>query len=135
MLFRSFQSVIIGAIVNFSLNSFLIPKYNAIGAAIATIIAETSVTIYQIIRARKYIYIKKQIISILKSIVSCIVMSVGVLAICYFIKNILLQVCLSIIAGVIIYALMIILLKNEVAIELLKNLKAKVFDKKVYDEI
>jgi O-antigen/teichoic acid export membrane protein len=42
-------SVSIGAIVNFSLNLFLIPIYQHIGAAIATIIAEIAVTITQFI--------------------------------------------------------------------------------------
>ena len=44
-----FYSVSVGAIVNFLLNLFLIPIYQHIGAAIATIIAEIAVTITQLI--------------------------------------------------------------------------------------
>ena len=44
-----FYSVSIGAILNFSLNLFLIPLYQHIGTAIATLIAEFAVTIIQFI--------------------------------------------------------------------------------------
>ena len=44
-----FYSVSIGAIINFSLNLFLIPLYQHIGAAIATLIAEFAVTIIQFV--------------------------------------------------------------------------------------
>lgn len=46
-------SVILGAIVNISVNFLLIPEYGAIGAAIGTIIAEGTVMIYQTILVRK----------------------------------------------------------------------------------
>lgn len=56
-------SVILGAIVNFILNLLLIPTYNALGASIATVAAELSVTIIQIWFVRKEIpifpYLKK----------------------------------------------------------------------------
>ena len=52
-------AVIIGAIVNFSLNYILIPRYLSIGAAIATIIAEILVSIIHIYYARKYINLKE----------------------------------------------------------------------------
>ena len=46
-------SVSLGAIVNILANIILIPKYQAVGAAIGTVIAEISVTMYQIIDVRK----------------------------------------------------------------------------------
>ncbi|MCD6591309.1 MAG: flippase [Candidatus Aenigmarchaeota archaeon] len=48
-------SVSIGAIVNFFLNLFLIPKHGAIGASIATVVAEFSVTLSQMILIRTII--------------------------------------------------------------------------------
>ena len=41
------RSVMIGAIVNFSLNLIMISRYQAIGAAIASVVAEVVVTIVQ----------------------------------------------------------------------------------------
>ena len=46
-------SVILGAICNFTLNLILIPKYKALGAGIATVCAETAVSLFQIIVSRK----------------------------------------------------------------------------------
>lgn len=46
-------SAILGAVVNFVVNLILIPKFEAIGAAIGTIFAEATVCIYQSFHARK----------------------------------------------------------------------------------
>ena len=46
-------SVVIGCVVNFALNLLLIPHFLSIGAAVATVIAETSVTGVQIYFTRK----------------------------------------------------------------------------------
>ena len=45
-------SVVVGAVVNFVLNLFLIRTYGAIGASIATVISELAVTITQFIFVR-----------------------------------------------------------------------------------
>lgn len=52
-------SVSLGAIVNIIFNLILIPKYQAVGAAIGTVIAEFSVMMYQIIDVRKELDIFK----------------------------------------------------------------------------
>lgn len=46
-------SVFLGALVNIVLNLLLIPKYNAVGAAIGTFFAEMSVCVYQICKVKK----------------------------------------------------------------------------------
>ena len=48
-------SVCIGAVVNFILNCILIPKYKSIGAAVASVIAESIITIVQFILAKNYL--------------------------------------------------------------------------------
>ena len=53
------KSVILGAIINLSINLILIPKYNSIGAAIGTLLAEASVCVYQSFAIRNEIEIKK----------------------------------------------------------------------------
>lgn len=52
-------SVIIGAIVNLSLNYMLIPTYGAIGAAVGTLAAEISVCVVQTIAVRKDLPLRK----------------------------------------------------------------------------
>lgn len=51
-------SVIVGAIINFSLNWLLIPKYAQNGAAVATVIAEGIVLLTQIFLGYKYLKFK-----------------------------------------------------------------------------
>ena len=53
------MSTATGAIVNFTLNIILIPMFQDKGAAIATLIAETIVTITMFLYGRKYIRIKR----------------------------------------------------------------------------
>ena len=52
------MSTLVGAIVNFTLNLVLIPQYAQNGAAIATVIAESCVTITMIILGVKYLPFK-----------------------------------------------------------------------------
>lgn len=50
-------TVIIGACVNFILNLILIPKFQSTGASIASVVAEMSITIIQLVTVRKEISI------------------------------------------------------------------------------
>ncbi len=51
------HAVIIGAVVDLALNSFMIPLWGALGAAIATLVAQTAQAVFQIIIARDYVKI------------------------------------------------------------------------------
>lgn len=52
-------SVIIGALINFSINFLLIPRFKSIGACIGTIFAEASVMLYQTMKVKNFLDIKK----------------------------------------------------------------------------
>lgn len=52
-------TVVIGAVVNFFLNMFLIPRNNSFGAAIASVVAETVIALVQIYIVRKELSAKK----------------------------------------------------------------------------
>jgi len=73
------QATIVGACFNFAINYILIPHYGAIGAAVGTIVAEASVTLYQYIRIhyviKKLPIIKDNfeflVVSILMGIIVC----------------------------------------------------------------
>lgn len=51
-------SVVAGAVINFTLNLILIPKYQSLGAVIGTVAAEFTVTLVQMIFVRKLITLK-----------------------------------------------------------------------------
>lgn len=109
------QSVIIGAVTNFSLNIILIPKYQALGAGIATLSAESCVSLYQIFFTRKEIQYKKLLINLIEFFIAGIVMSFYVLTITKIISSIPLQIIISISGGGIIYFLILIILRNKTA--------------------
>ena len=71
-------STMLGAIVNLIINIILIPQYGAKGAVIGTIFAEAAVCIYQTIRVRKELDIKKYFKSnafyFIPGIIMCIVL-------------------------------------------------------------
>ena len=54
-------SILIGVVINFVLNSLLIPQYAADGAAIATLFCESFVAIYQVVACRREIPVSKYI--------------------------------------------------------------------------
>lgn len=109
----SFNSYIVGAISNIVLNSLLIPKFGALGAAIGSIFAEGSVTFIQLLYAKQYILNKDFFRTIIKSVLSTFTMSVAILVILKFVSNILFQLSISFVAGIIIYSFMLICQKDK----------------------
>ena len=118
-------SVCVGAVTNFTLNIILIPQHGALGAAIATLVAESVVTIFQLIVARHYITIGFALKAIVQYGISAVVMGFCVLGIQIFINKLFLQVMLSIIGGIVSYGIVLILLKNETALNVVHFLKNK----------
>lgn len=119
-------STLVGAIVNFLLNIVLIPSLAQNGAAIATVIAEASVTFTQIIIARKFIpfrIIDKQVLYCLKTTMIMIIL-------CLFFVNIgysdVINLVFVPIIGAIFYGLIMVLIKNEVALETLQLIAGKI---------
>lgn len=99
-------SVIVGAIVNLIFNLILIPRYKAVGAAIATVIAEASVFIYQYIAIRKENLFENNLKLIITTFVNALVMGIAV----YFIGRTMgispVTTIIQIIVGVLIYLIM-----------------------------
>lgn len=80
-------SVLLGAIVNLILNVMLIPIYQSIGAAIATIFAEFAVMIYQTIVVRKKINITKYLSYLAIYTIKGAIMFICVFLIQYMIRD------------------------------------------------
>lgn len=96
-------SVFLGAIINFVINSLLIPKYNAIGAAIGTIFAEMVVMIYQTYTVRKELSIKKYFKYLLKFLVSALIMYLIIIQFERIIENKYILIFTQIMLGALIY--------------------------------
>ena len=101
------KSVALGALINVILNILLIPRYDSLGAVIATIIAEFVVVLYQTVKIKKeapiFTYLKDIWIILFKSIVMCIpVICVGFLPI----TSVFFMIFLQMITGILCYALL-----------------------------
>lgn len=114
------KSVVCGAVVNFTLNLILIPKFENNGAAIASVIAEFLVMVIQIVFVRKYFKIKIFSIDLVKITFSAFLMVVGIKAIENFlIINEYFIIILDIMVGGSLYLVANIILKENATIMLL----------------
>ena len=114
-------SVVLGSIVNFTLNLILIPIYKENGAAIATVVAELIVMIVQIHYALSFVKIsinKKQLSTI---IISNLVIIIVLLSINIVIKGILVNLICSVVFATIIYIGINLLMKNTIFNEIIRK--------------
>ena len=116
-------SVLSGAIINFTLNSLLIPNYGAFGAAIASVFAEFTVTAVQLYLARKIISVWKVVIMVLRYAVSSFFMSIPVILCLAFINNLILQCICGLIVGILAYLAILAITKDEMLFLILGKIK------------
>lgn len=120
-------SVIAGAAVNFTLNMILIPLYGAVGAAVATVVAECTVTEIQLVAGRKYFKGRKNSVHATKVCISAVAMSACVFSVCKFFSSFALKIIFGFFSGIFSYGLCLWLLKDGLFSELfrqtLKNLR------------
>jgi O-antigen/teichoic acid export membrane protein len=134
-------SVTIGAIVNLILNSILIRLYKSIGASIATVAAELTVTSIQFYLVRKEINIKNVFKIASKYCLSAIIMfgcSFGIGLVFtnllpasfnlfnFTISNNLISIIVQMLLGCIIYFAMLLITKDELIFEGIEMIKRKI---------
>lgn len=118
-------SVTCGAIVNFIVNSIMIRKYGAMGASIATVIAESTVTVIQICMVRKDINIKQTIFMSKNYIIIGVVMFVIVMLIGKLIHNNFISIFVQATVGICTYIGGLYIMKDELFMNLLQQIKNK----------
>lgn len=106
-------SVTIGAIINFIFNLWLIPNFQSIGTAFATLIAEISVTIVQLMLIRKHINYKRLFFSTWKYLISGFIMYGVVKYVGSILGNGFLNTLILVMLGVLIYLFLLILFKSD----------------------
>ncbi len=116
-------SVIVGAIVNLIFNFLLIPKFMSIGAAVATVLAETSVTVIQFYYIRKYFDIKQIIIEIKNYLISGIIMFIIILLMNKLSYSLnIIKLISQIVVGIVVYFGSLFILKDKYTNNLLKRI-------------
>ena len=119
-------TVIIGAIVNFVLNFILIRYYQSIGAAIASVIAETTIAIVQLIIVRKELNCKKIIFSGWKYVLAGGVMLTIVKLLAMRFTPSIMHTAILIISGAFIYVIVLVILRDSFFVNNCKSILKKI---------
>ena len=114
-----------GAVINLILNTFMIYYLNSYGAAISTIIAETTITSIMFVIAKKDISFKKLFIDSWKFLFSGIVMFFIVYFTQVYLCPSVLNSMILIVEGIFIYSFLLIVLKENTLYSFIKKILKK----------
>ncbi len=115
-------SVLAGALINFCLNVFLIPSYGAYGAVISSVVAECTVFLIQYISIRKMVRINFLQKSYPVYLLASAVMFVLVRMVITRMPGNLIGTVVSIAAGMAVYALILIVCREDLMMRVLSRL-------------
>lgn len=119
-------STAVGAVVNFSLNWFLIPKYAQFGAAIATVVAEGMVILVMLFLGKRHLkvtYFKKQNLHYL---IGTFLFLLYLYALDFFISNELVFLALGVTGSGLIYGAYLLIMKDIFAWQAISILRKKI---------
>jgi O-antigen/teichoic acid export membrane protein len=115
-------TVVAGAVCNFVLNLFLIRKFGATGAAIASVAAEAVITLLQFIYIRKIIDIKGLFFQSWKYGLAAITMGIVVLLLKRVVNRSIISLLLLFIAGSSVYIILLIMTRDAFAKQMFEKL-------------
>lgn len=107
-------ATVCAAVINVTLNYFMIPKYGAVGAAIATAVCEVAntVVLFVIAASKKYISFLKVIASSWKYVISAVIMFVPIFFMQRAMGETVWTFLLITATGAVVYALLLFLLRD-----------------------
>ncbi len=118
---KLFNTTLIGAIVDFGLNIFLIKLFAQNGATLSSVLAEILVTIFQIYYVEKICNINFNKREILSSLISVLVMVIGLQIVMYLLPAGITRLVIAILLSASLYFITCIITKNE-SINLVKSI-------------
>lgn len=121
-------STVIGAALNFILNVIFIPKFGAVGAAIATLCSEFIVAFVQMFMTRKHFNYFKMIFNVLPYFIIGIIMTLSVSILGNILTLGIFTIVIQVIAGVFIFCLLsffVVKFKNDEFSIFIKNIIRK----------
>lgn len=114
-------SVVAGAFINFILNIFLIPMFLSIGAAAASVVAETCILLIQMYFVKNELDLTSMIKMAWKYLLASAIMGGIVYYIGYYMPPAIYTTCIQIAAGGLSYAACLYILKDRFIIELIRR--------------
>jgi O-antigen/teichoic acid export membrane protein len=118
-------SLIIGAVINFTLNLILIYFYQARGAAIATIIAELCVPLIMFMFVRKGLSIKSILKTAVKPLISGVIMFICVIPLTLVLESSIINTMIIAICGIVVYVVCLLILREKMVYEAIVMIKNK----------
>ena len=122
---QSAKFLIVGSFVNLCLNLVLIPKFGAYGAAIASVIAESVISVLYVKFSEGYGRVRLLIETGAKKLIA----GVGMFFVVYSMNrlhiNSLILVFLEVIVGAVVYGLLLLFLRDEWIYEMFKSVIGK----------
>lgn len=119
---ESIRYLVVGAVVNLCLNIALIPSLKAFGATLATLIAETVITVQYIHNSRSFISFGEIWRTGWRKLVAGFMMMCAVLLVGMLKVNTILLLCIQVVTGVIVYAGLLLLFKDMWLISFLNDI-------------
>ena len=118
-------SVVTGCVVNFTLNLLLIPHFLSIGAAVSTVIAETSVTCVQVYFTRKDFKFGEIISNNKDYIISSLIMFVPTYLLSKYLPSSILNTFICVAVGGLMSVGLLFVMKDETLFEAADKIKGK----------
>ena len=123
---RSTKGVVTGAVVNLILNSLLIPRFQSVGAVVATLVAETSICVVYFYMSREYVSVRLLLRYVPKTLLSAAVMLICVLFIGKSHAGSILITVAQIAVGGAVYFSLLCLLRDKFTFSLISQVKKKI---------
>lgn len=120
----SSKYLIYGSIVNLCLNLVLIPRYESLGAVIASVLAELTITVLYLKNCNGYLYLEDLIKKIWKKLIAGSVMLLVITIITPHLGGAVIDVLIEIMVGIVVYVIMLFLLKDSLVmlgVEMIKR--------------
>lgn len=121
---KSSKYIIIGAIVNLFLNVFLIPQYGAVGAIVASVVAETIISMLFLVNCNNFLTLWYLFACSCKRIIAGIVMFIVIREMKLPLTGSI-KLLLEIFVGIIIYFFSLILMQDRLILLFVKTLNRK----------
>lgn len=114
-------TVCVGAVVDFCLNLCLIPRFLSIGAAIASVVAEATITVLQLFLLRREISGWKVLKLSRNYLISGIIMLVVLYFESKYLASSIINTCIMLVTGVIIYIILLLVFRDRFFMECTQN--------------
>ena len=105
--------LIVGAVVNLILNCIMIPMIGSLGAAIASVIAETVITVLHVAYSKKHFTLRYIWKHFWKKLAAALVMTAAIIPMVGILANPILTVACQVVAGVSVYCVVLLLLRDS----------------------